>query len=89
MIIQIRLTPDVESGLATLARMKGLPLDEYIRRLFESLAIQKVPEPSDTTPTQRAKKIRHWAEQFPYRRWTSLRDDAISRESIYDRAGNE
>ena len=39
MTIEIQLTPAVESGLAGLARMKGLPLNEYIEGLLESLAI--------------------------------------------------
>ena len=89
MTIQIQLTPDVESGLAALARMKGVPLNEYVQGLLESLAIPNAPEPSDTTPEQRADNLRHWAEQFPYRRRTPIPDEAISRESIYDRAGNQ
>ena len=89
MTIQIQLTPTAELGLAALARMKGLPLNEYIQGLLESLAIPSIPEPSDVTPGHRADALRHWAEQFPYRRRTPLPDEAIRRENIYRRASDE
>ena len=89
MTIQIQLTPAVESGLATLARLKGLPLNEYIQGLLESLAMPGMPESNLPTPEQTADALRSWAKQFPYRRRTPLSDEAISRENIYHRAGNE
>jgi hypothetical protein len=86
MTIHIQLTPAVESGLAELARMKGLPLSEYVQGLLESLAMPRIPEPSEATPDQRADALRDWAEHFPYRRKAPLPDEAISRENIYGRA---
>jgi len=54
MTIQIQLTPAIESGLAALARMKGLPLNEYIQTLLEPLAMASIPIPTGETPEQRA-----------------------------------
>ena len=89
MTIQIQLTPAVESELAALARMKGLPLNEYIQGLLESLAMPGIAEPAETTPEQAADAFRDWAERFPYKRKTPLPEEAISRENIYSRARNE
>lgn len=89
MTIQIQLTPSVESGLAALARRKGMPLNEYIQGLLESLAVPNITETQDMESEHRADDLRHWAEQFPYKRRTPIPDEAIRREDIYRRAGNE
>jgi hypothetical protein len=89
MTIQIQLSPAIESGLAGLARLKGLPLIEYIQSLLESFAMPGTPLPSEMTPEQRADALLEWTKQFPYKRKAPLPDEAISRESIYGRAGNE
>jgi len=75
--------------LAALARIKGLPLNEYIQGLLESLTMPSIPEPSETAPAQRADALRRWVERFPYKRRTALPDEAIRRENIYRRASDE
>ncbi len=89
MTIQIQLAPSAESTVAELARMKGLPLNEYVQGLLESLAIPTLPVPNEKASEDAADALRDWASQFPYRRVTSLPDQAISRENIYRRAGNQ
>lgn len=89
MTIQIQLTPAIQSGLAVLARMKGLPLNEYIQDLLEPLAVPSSPEQGETTREQQAGAFHKWAEEFPCRRRTPLPDEAITRENIYRRAMND
>ena len=90
MTIQIQLTSAAELGLTTLARMKGLRLDEYVQGLLESLATSNSPTVgSELTPEELADAFQTWVRTFPYRRKIALPDEAIHRESIYRRASNE
>jgi len=84
MSIQIELRPEIEAGLAARAQKKGVPVIQYVQRILE----QHVPGlslESAMTPEQRAKAFDDWAEDFPYRRSTPLSDDAISRDSFYQK----
>jgi hypothetical protein len=84
MSIQIELRPEIEAELAAQAQKKGVPVIQYVQRILE----QHVPGlslESAMTPEQRAKAFDDWAEDFPYRRSTPLSDDAISRESLYQK----
>ncbi len=84
MSIQIELRPEIEAELAAQAQKKGVPVIQYVQRILE----QHVPGlslESALTPEQRAKAFDDWAEDFPYRRSTPLSDDAISRESLYQK----
>jgi hypothetical protein len=89
MTLQIQLTSAAESELAALARMKGLPLTEYVQSLLESLVIANVPVYNEITPEEHADALQRWARTFPYKRQAALSDEAISRDSLYDRASNE
>jgi hypothetical protein len=84
MSIQIELRPEIEAELAAQARKEGVPVVQYVQRILE----QHVPGlslESAMTPEQRAKAFDDWAEDFPYRRSTPLSDDAISRDSLYQK----
>jgi hypothetical protein len=83
MTIQIQLTPAIESGLGSLARRKGVSLNEYLQDLLESLAIPGLAATGGTTPDQRADAFRDWARHFPYRRDSPIPDEALHRENIY------
>jgi hypothetical protein len=83
MTIQIQLTPAIESGLGSLARMRGMSLNEYIQGLLESLAVPNSAGTGGTTPDQRAEALRDWARHFPYRRNSPIPDEALRRENIY------
>jgi hypothetical protein len=83
MTIQIQLTPAIESGLESLARMKGMSLNDYIQGLLESLAITGLPATGGATPDQRADAVSDWARHFPYRRDSPIPDEALRRENIY------
>ena len=81
MTVILELKPDVEAGLAALARAKGLPLDLFLRGLLEQFA---GPSSSgEMTPAQRAAAFEQWAGSFPERPVPS--EEAMSRDAIYRR----
>lgn len=84
MSIQIELRPEIEAELAAQAKKKGVPVSQYVQRILEQ-HVPAQPVESSMTPEQRAKACDDWAENFPYRRNKPLSDDAISRESLYQR----
>ena len=81
MTVILELKPDVEAGLAALARAKGLPLDLYLRGLLEQFAAPT--SSAGTTPGQRASAFERWAESFP--ETPVLSEEAMSRDAIYRR----
>ena len=80
MTITINLNPEVEASLAAGARAQGLSVAEYARKLLEQLA----PASATMSPAQRINKLHEWAANFPQRA-APLSDEAVSRESIYNR----
>jgi hypothetical protein len=79
MTLTINLKPEVEAGLAAQARAKGVSVAEYVRSLLEQFA---QPEPQ-MTGEQRVHALHEWAKEFP--QVAPLSDEAISRESLYNR----
>jgi hypothetical protein len=61
--VTLELRPDVEAGLAALARAKGLPLDVYLRSLLEQFAAPT--SSAEMTPEQKAAAFAQWVESFP------------------------
>jgi hypothetical protein len=84
MSIQIELRPEIEAELAAQAQKKGVPVIQYVQRILEQY-VSGLPLASATTPEQKAKAFDDWADSFPYRRSTPLPDDAISRDSFYQK----
>jgi len=78
--LTIDLKPEAEAGLAALARAKGVSVAEYVRFLLEQFA----QSGSQMTGDQRANALHEWAKESPQA--APLSDEAISRESLYNRA---
>lgn len=79
--VSLELKPDVEAGLAALARAKGLPLDLYLRSLLEQYAARA--SGAEATPQQKAAAFEQWVESFP--ETPVLSEEAMSRDAIYRR----
>jgi len=82
MAIQIQLKPEIEAELKAQAQKNGLPLSQYVQRILEERVPGQPLEPG-MTPEERARAFQDWAKSFPYRRTTTLPDDAISREAFH------
>ena len=80
MTITIDLKPEVEASLAARAQAQGVSVAEYVRTLLEQLT----PAGATMSAAQRINKLHEWADKFPQRA-APLSDEAISRESIYNR----
>lgn len=85
MSIQIDLNPEMEADLAARAAACGVPLSQYVRTVLEQLVPTFGNE--QLSPEERARALREWADQFPYRRTTPISDEALSRESLYHTEG--
>ena len=83
MTVTIQLPPDIEAGLVTQARARGLDLTQYVERLLR----EQVPASPATglSPADRAKSWRESVHGLPDT--PPLSDEAISRESIYGDRG--
>ncbi len=79
MTVTLELKPDVEAGLAALARARGLPLDAYLRALLEHFAAPAGN--SATSPEHKAAAFEQWVESFP--ETPVLSDEALNRDAIY------
>lgn len=84
MSIKIELRPEIEAELAAQARKEGVPIIQYVQRILEQ-HVPGLPLETAMTPEQRAKAFDDWAEDFPYRRSAPLSDDAIGRDSFYQK----
>ena len=83
MTITIKLSPEIEAGLATLAAARGLALPDYLQRLLEEQV--RAPETAALSPAERAAAWRESVKGLP--RTPPLSDEAISRERLYDSRG--
>jgi len=82
MTVTIELSPDIEAGLAALAKAQGLALPQYVQHVLkERVSVH----PSELTPAERAAAWRSSTDGLPLR--PPLSDDAISRDSIYGLRG--
>lgn len=63
MTITIDLKPEVEVSLAAAARVQGLSVLEYVRKVLEELT----PASVTMSPAQRISKLHEWAASFPQR----------------------
>ena len=82
MTVIIELTPEVETGLAALAKAEGLDLPQYVQKvLIERIA----PPVSELSPRERVAIWRSSVLDAPLS--PPLSDEAISRESIYGERG--
>jgi hypothetical protein len=80
MTLTIHLKPEVEAKLTAQARAKGVSVAEYIGSLLE----QFTPTGRQMTPEQRVDALHEWAKGFPQGA-PPLSDEAVSRESLYNR----
>ncbi len=82
MTVTIELSPDVEAGLAALAKAQGLALPQYVQHLLK----ERISVPvSELSPAERAAAWRSSNDGLPLT--PPLSDDAISRDSIYGARG--
>jgi hypothetical protein len=78
MTVTIELSPEIEAGLAALARAHGLPLPQYVQHVLNE---QVTVHPSTLSPAERAAAWRSSVEGLPLR--PPLTGAAISRDGIY------
>jgi hypothetical protein len=78
MTVTIELSPDIEAGLAALAKAHGLALPQYVQRVLEERISVRAP---GLAPAERAAAWRASADSLPLS--PPLSDAAISRDSIY------
>ncbi len=82
MTVTIELSPEIEAGLAVLAKAQGLDLPQYVQHVLA----ERIYIPSSRlSPADRAAAWRSSVEGLPLS--PPLSDDAISRESIYGARG--
>ena len=89
MSVTIELNSDEQARLDAAARRNGIETAKYAAKLVTD-HLPQVPNASDTptltTPQERAKAFRAWAESHS-RKTPLLSDEDISRESIYGERG--
>jgi hypothetical protein len=82
MTVTIELAPDLEAGLAALAKAHGLGLPQYVQRVLkEQVSVQA----GDLSPSERAAAWLASTEGLPLT--PPLSDEAISREGMYGPRG--
>jgi hypothetical protein len=82
MTVTIELSPDVEAGLAALAKAEGLALPQYVQHILK----ERISVPaSELSPAERATAWRSSVSDLPSS--PPLSDEAISRDSIYGARG--
>ena len=83
MTLTIQLTPEIEGQLSAQARVQGVSVEDYIRRVLEQHATNgEKPVYEGATPDEWVGRFLAWANAERPRR-PPLSDEAISRESIY------
>ena len=89
MSVTIELNSDQQARLDAAARRNGIEPAEYATKLVTA-QLPRVPHTNaisnPTTPQERAKAFRAWAESHS-RETPLLSDEDISRESIYGERG--
>jgi hypothetical protein len=80
MSVTLNLNPEVEKGLMTLAKERGVSLSDYLQEIAAREAA-RLPAKERSTGEERAKAFLEWAESFPDT--PSLSDETISRASMY------
>jgi len=82
MTVTIELAPDLEAGLAALARAQGLGLPQYVQRVLkDQISIQA----RELSPAERAAAWLSSTDGLPLT--PPLSDEAISREGMYGSRG--
>ena len=81
MTLILKLEPDVEAGLAAMARAKGLSLDLYVLNLLKQFAVPT--SGTEMTPEQKAAAFEQLIEGLP--EMPVLSDEAMRRDAIYRR----
>lgn len=86
MAIVLELEPEIESRLIAQAAVQGISVEALLKTLVESL-LATSPQPTFLTlsPTERAERFVNWARSHSQIKAPPLKDEAISRESIYTR----
>lgn len=82
MTVTIELAPDLEAGLAALAKAQGLGLPQYVQRVLKE---QVSSQTGGLSPAERAAAWLSSTEGLPLT--PALSDEAISRESMYGSRG--
>jgi hypothetical protein len=81
MALTIELPPDIEARYAVQAAAKGVPLNVYLRDRL----VEQAPSPSDMTISERLAALQDW--MAGHKPTPPLSDEAISRETIYEKRG--
>ena len=89
MTITLELKPQTEARLAELAAARGVTTEAYLQSLVESVAGETNAQSYVDAPYEEWKRaFREWFEMpRPYA--PPLSDEAISRESIYEREDHQ
>lgn len=80
MTVTLKLKPDVEAGLMSQARARGMSLEEYLLAMVEEAALVKTQEAASAE--SRAATYEAWSAG--HRATALLSDYAVSRDSMYD-----
>jgi hypothetical protein len=82
MTVTIELSPEMEAGLAALAKAQGLALPQYVQHVLkERISVSA----SELSPGERAAAWRSSVSDLPSS--PPLSDDAVSRDGIYGAHG--
>ncbi|MHB8500409.1 MAG: hypothetical protein ACYDCG_20235 [Candidatus Acidiferrales bacterium] len=80
MTVTLKIKPEIEAGLLTQAKARGMSLEDYVLSVVEGAVLVKVHE---TLPAEeRAAAFEAWSAG--HRPTPLLSDYAVSRESMYD-----
>jgi hypothetical protein len=82
MTVTIELAPDLEAGLAALAKAQGLGLPQFVQRVLRDQVSGRV---GGLSPSERAAAWLSSTEDLPST--SPLSDDAISRENMHGPRG--
>ena len=88
MTVTLELKPEVSEQLEAQAKASGLSVKDYLEKRVEELISASEPQPAKT-PEERLRLWREFVSSHDDINAPPLSDEAISRESIYEREDHQ
>jgi len=88
MTVTLELNPEVSEQLEAQAKASGLSVKDYLEKRVEELISASEPQPAKT-PEERLRLWREFVSSHDDINAPPLSDEAISRESIYEREDHQ